>query len=263
MRASGLAPAAAFRTAGYTVATGDLGGEPATATAAHLGAHGYPLDITDQTSAVDFLAEVDRAHGPLDVLVDNAGIMPTGRFLDEDDTMTDRINDINIKGVQNGSKLAAKRFAARGHGHIVNIASLAGVTPYPGLATYCGTKHFVLGFTDSLYSELKDTGVGVSSVLPAIVRTELSAGAKTPAWLEGMTTVDPEEVALGVVKAVRTGKPRVVVPNRTGGMLKTMGLLSVPARLRMAHLFKLDVTFLEADPATREKYHRRITGGDQ
>lgn len=266
-RGIGKATAAAFLDAGAKVVIGDIDVELAEKTAAELGARpgaqiaGLPLNVTDRKKFAKFLDAAETEFGPLDVLVNNAGIMPTGLFAAEDDSMTDRQLDINIRGVQIGSKLAAKRFVPRGSGHIVNIASLAGVTPYPGLATYCGTKHFVLGFTDSLYAELRDTGVGVSSVLPGIVRTELSTGAKVPAWLEGMTTVDPEEVALGVVSAVTSGKARVVVPKRTGGMLKTMGLMSVNARLRLAHLMKLDVTFLEADPAIRAKYHARIKGG--
>lgn len=266
-RGIGKSTAEAFLAEGATVAIGDLDAELAEKTAAELGAApgariiGLPLNVADRASFTSFLDEVESQLGDLDVLVNNAGIMPTGVFLEEADSMTDRLNDVNIKGMQTGTKLAAKRFVPRGRGNIVNIASLAGVTPYPGLATYCGTKHFVLGFTDSVYAELNDSGVAVSSVLPAIVRTELSAGAKVPGWLENLTTVDPEEVAAGVVKAVRTGNPRVVVPGRTGAMLKTMSLLSVKARLRLSHWLKLDVTFTEADPAIRAKYHRRLTGG--
>lgn len=268
-RGIGKATAQAFLDAGAKVAIGDIDDELVAKTAVELGGKpgaqivGLPLDVTDPASFAGFLDDAEEQLGTLDVLVNNAGIMPTGLHVDEDDAMTDRQLNINLRGVVTGSKLAVKRFLPRDSGHLVNIASLAGVTGYPGLVTYCGTKHFVLGYTESLWGELKDTGVGVSAVLPAVVRTELSAGAKVPKWLEKMTTVDPEDVAAGIVKAVTANKPRVVVPGRTGGMLKTMSLLSTAGKYRLAKLTKLDVTFTQADPVARERYHRRLTGGSK
>jgi NAD(P)-dependent dehydrogenase (short-subunit alcohol dehydrogenase family) len=265
-RGIGKATAQAFLDAGAQVAIGDIDDELAAKTAVELGAKpgtrviGLRLNVTDRASFAQFLDAASEQLGEVDVLVNNAGIMPTGLHVDEDDAMTDRQIDINLRGVITGSKLAARRFAGRG-GHIVNIASLAGVVGYPGLATYCATKHAVLGFTEALWGELKDSGIGVSAVLPGVVRTELSAGAKIPAWSERITTVDPEDVAAAVVTAVVTGKPKVVVPKSAGGMLKSMGLMSTRAKFAVAHALKFDVTFTEADPAMREKYHRRITGG--
>lgn len=268
-RGIGRATAEAFLDQGAKVAIGDVDVELAEKTAAELGAKpgaqivGLPLNVTDRASFASFLDEAEQQLGSLDVVVNNAGIMPTGLLADEADSMTDRIIDINLRGVITGSKLAAARFTPRGNGSIVNIASLAGVTGYPGLATYCGTKHAVLGFTESLYGELYDTGVTVSAVLPGVVRTELSAGAKVPKWAESITTVDPEDVARAVVTAVTTGRPRVVVPKSAAGMLKSMSLMSTRAKYAVARALKFDVTFTQADPAVRAAYHRRISGGDQ
>src|SRR5690606_17011521 len=108
------------------------------------------LDVTDQSSFEGFLDEVERTLGPIDVLINNAGIMPTGRLVDEPDALTRRILDINVYGVILGSKLALARMLPRRSGHVINIASLAGETHIPGLATYNASKHAVLGFTDTL-----------------------------------------------------------------------------------------------------------------
>ncbi|MBU3067754.1 SDR family NAD(P)-dependent oxidoreductase [Nocardia sp. NEAU-G5] len=138
-----------------------------------------------------FLTAAEAGLGPLDMLVNNAGIMPTGLFSDEDSAMTARMVDINVNGVLTGSRLAVERFRPRGSGHLVNIASLAGVTVLPGLATYCGTKRFVIGFTETLERELRADGIAVTLVLPGVVRTELSAGTRMPKWMTGISTVDP------------------------------------------------------------------------
>ena len=265
-RGIGRATAQAFLARGARVVIGDIDRELVAKTAAELSAPagaeivGLHLDVTDRASFAAFLDGVDAAFGGVDVLVNNAGIMPTGLYVDEDDAMTDRMVDINVHGVLNGSKLAARRFAAQGRGHIVNVASLAGVNPTVALATYCGTKHFVLGFTESLHRELADQGIGVTAILPGVVRTELSAGAKVPGWAEGMSTVDPEDIAETIVSVIGTRKMRAVCPKSLGRTIKVTSLLSEQGRLRVERLTKADQLFTQADAATRAAYHRRITG---
>lgn len=170
-RGIGLATAKAVLAEGAKIALGDLDTELAEKQAVELGGDpavvGLPLDVSDPASFAAFLDDVEARLGRLDVLVNNAGIMPTGPFVNESPTMTRRMIDVNVYGVLNGSRLAAARFVPRGAGHIVNIASLAGVTGEPGMATYCGTKHFVVGFTESLHRELRPHRVGVSQVLRA------------------------------------------------------------------------------------------------
>jgi NADP-dependent 3-hydroxy acid dehydrogenase YdfG len=265
-RGIGRATAQAFVARGARVVIGDIDRELVAKSAAELSAPagaevlGLHLDVTDRASFAAFVDGVEAAFGVLDVLVNNAGIMPTGVYVDEDDAMTDRMVDINVRGVLNGSKLAARRFVAQGSGHIVNVASLAGVNPTSGLATYCGTKHFVLGFTESLHRELADQGVGVTAILPGVVRTELSAGAKVPGWAEGLSTVDPEDIAEAIVSVVGTRKMRAVRPKALGGTIRFSSMLPERGRLRFEKLTKFDVAFTEADQATRAAYHRRIAG---
>lgn len=265
-RGIGRATAQAFVARRARVVIGDVDRELVAKTAAELSAPagaevvGLHLDVTDRASFAAFIDGVEAAFGGVDVLVNNAGIMPTGLYVDEDDAMTDRMVDINVHGVLNGSKLAARRFSAQGRGHIVNVASLAGVNPTSGLATYSGTKHFVLGFTESLHRELADQGVGVTAVLPGVVRTELSAGARIPGWAEGLSTVDPEDIAETIVSVIGTARMRAVCPKSLGRTIRAASLLSEGGKLRFEKLTRFDQAFTQADPATRAAYHRRIAG---
>ncbi|MEZ0363847.1 SDR family oxidoreductase [Mycobacterium sp. pUA109] len=265
-RGIGLATAKAFLAAGAKVAVGDLDVELAEKAAAELGSErciGLPLDVADHGSFADFLSAVQDRHDRMDILVNNAGIMPTGLFLDESPAMTDRIIAINVRGVVTGSRLAAQRFCAQGGGHIVNVASLAGITGEPGLATYCGSKHFVVGFTESLHRELDPHGIGVSMVLPGVINTELSRGTQVPAWAKSIATAEPEDVAAAIVAAVADEKVRVTVPKALGALLKTMSVLPARARFAVAHAARFDQLASGADPEARARYHRRIAEQQQ
>ncbi|MEU4341370.1 SDR family oxidoreductase [Nocardia sp. NPDC023852] len=265
-RGIGRATAEAFLAAGAVVAIGDIDIELVAKTAAEFGADpdakviGLPLNVTDRDSFATFLDAVEHELGLVDVLVNNAGIMPTGLFVDEDEAMTDRIIDINLRGVLTGSRLAITRFLARGSGHLVNIASLAGTQGLPGLATYSATKHAVVGFTSALHLELKEHGVRVSAVLPGIVRTELSAGANMPKWITPLTTVDPEDVARAIVGTVLRPRPLVTVPRRLTAIIKSTQLLPYRAQLLVARFTGATTAYAQADPTLREKYHRRLRG---
>src|SRR5204863_297154 len=118
--------------------------EEAQRTASELGGEtiALPLDVTRRASVHEFIDAVEQRLGPIDVYVNNAGIMPLGRFLDETDDSTERQIDINIRGVSFGMKEVLPRFLERHRGHLFNIASAAGKAGYPGGATYCGTKHY-------------------------------------------------------------------------------------------------------------------------
>lgn len=252
-RGIGHATAEAFTQAGATVAVGDL--DPQLAPAGLLA---LPLDVTRPASFEAFLDEAESRLGPLDVLVNNAGIMPTGSFLDEDPAMTERVLDVNVRAVMTGCRLAGRRFVARGTGHLVNVASLAGVSTYPSLATYCASKHAVVGFSNALYRELRATPVEVSAVLPGIVRTELSAGTRTSRWVEVLSTVDPQDVARAIVAVVRHPRPMITVPKRLSLTIKAVSLLPYSAQLAVEEALGASRAFTDADPMLRERYHRRL-----
>jgi NADP-dependent 3-hydroxy acid dehydrogenase YdfG len=166
-RGIGKATAAAFVREGIKVAIGDLDHELAQQTAAELG-HGtiaLALDVTDRASFAAFLDTTEEQLGPVDIVVNNAGIMLVGPPVwEEDDGKAQRQIDINVNGVLYGIKEAIPRFRARGAGHLVNIASGAGKIGFAGGATYCGCKHFVVGASEALRAELHGSGIKVSCV---------------------------------------------------------------------------------------------------
>lgn len=253
-RGIGRATAEAFVAQGAQVAIGDLDAELAAKTGAELGAVEFPLDVTDRTSFRAFLDATEEVLGPLGVLVNNAGIMPSGQFLTEPDAMTDRVIDVNLRGVLTGCKLAGARFTARGRGHIVNVASLLGASAAPDLAAYCATKSAVIGFSAAFSQEVAAAGVGVTTVLPGVVRTELAVGTRYPAWAERFITVAPAEVAAAIVAAVRGGRDTVVLPRFLHTMARLTAFLPQGLRARGA-------TFVHLDHQARAAYHHRI-GGD-
>jgi NAD(P)-dependent dehydrogenase (short-subunit alcohol dehydrogenase family) len=265
-RGIGRASAAAFLAAGAKVAIGDLDGELAARTAAELatspGARvvGLALDVTDRASFAGFLDAAEAELGPLDVLVNNAGIMPTGMFADELDAMTDRMIEINLRGVITGAKLALARFLERGGGCIVNVASLAGLLDAPGIATYCATKSAVITFSRALDRELRGRGTRVSVVLPGVVNTELSAGANYPRWMNRIAAVEPAEVADAIVTASLGGATRVFVPRSLSLALRALSLLPAPARGWAERRMGLERAFTQPDPVARGAYHRRVVG---
>ena len=150
-RGIGRATAQAFLREGMKVAIGDLDFATAQKTAAELG-HGtvaFQLDVTQRASVKDFLDGAEAQLGPVDVLINNAGIMQVGHTIwDEDDATTQRMIDINVNGVMFGVKEIVPRMLSRGRGHVVNIASTAGKGGFPGGGTYCGTKHYVVGLSE-------------------------------------------------------------------------------------------------------------------
>lgn len=268
-RGIGRATATAFALAGAKVVIGDLDAALVKVTADEVATSsggevvGLELNVAERASFAEFLDTAERILGPLDVLVNNAGIMPTGEFLDETTEMTDRQIDVNVRGVTTGSRLAALRFVTRGRGHIVNIASLAGVSGEPGLATYCGTKHFVVGFTESLRRELHPRGIGVSMVLPGFINTELASGTTVPRWARAISMREPEDVAAAIVAAVRDDRRTLTVPVALGVLIKATQLLPGGVPLRVVNALGWGEVFTATDPAARAAYHRRLTDGTQ
>ncbi|MBB5918221.1 NAD(P)-dependent dehydrogenase (short-subunit alcohol dehydrogenase family) [Nocardia transvalensis] len=259
-RGIGRATARAFLAAGARVALGDIDGDLVARTAAELGdgVVGLPVDVTDPASFAAFLEAVEQEFGEFDILVNNAGIMPSGLFADEDPAMTERILDINVRGVMTGTRLALRRFQPRGRGHLINIASLAGTAGMPGLATYCASKHAVIGFTEAVHLELAGTGIQVTAVLPGNVRTELSAGANMPAWALKATTIEPEDVATAVVAALGRNRPLITVPRALAPVIRASSLLPYRIRRITSDLSGMTKAFTQPDPEARAHYHRRI-----
>ena len=192
--------------------------------------------------------------GPIDILVNNAGIMPVGPFDEEDEATVVRLLEINLHAVIHGTKEAVRRMKPRGTGHIVNVASSAGKTGFPNLATYCATKHGVVGLSEAVRAELRGTGVEISVVMPGIVNTELATGLVET---RGFKISTPEEVADAVVEALEFPRFDVFVPKSIGPTWAALQIVPRRAREAIARALKVDRALLDADRDARAAYEAR------
>jgi NAD(P)-dependent dehydrogenase (short-subunit alcohol dehydrogenase family) len=256
-RGIGRATATALIAQGARVAIGDIDAALAERTAEELGSGsvGLPLDVTDRASFAAFLDQAQERLGGLDVLINNAGIMPIGPFVEETDATAARILDINLTGVIFGSKLALERFSERGSGHLVNIASTAGKAGVAGGATYCASKHAVVGLTEAIRQETRRTGIDVTVVMPHVVNTELGSGLSDT---RGVKLVQPEEVADAIVDALQTGRYEVFVPRAMGWLLRSKALVPIAVSEWVAHLIKGDRVLVNPDRGARAAYEARM-----
>jgi NAD(P)-dependent dehydrogenase (short-subunit alcohol dehydrogenase family) len=256
-RGIGKAIATALAAKGCRVAIGDLDAASARETAAGLGGEehvGLALDVTDRPGFTTFLDEIERRLGPVDILVNNAGIMAVGPFDEEDEATVVRQLEINLHAVIHGTKEAVRRMKPRGTGHIVNVASSAGKTGFPNLATYCATKHGVVGMSEAVRSELRGTGVEISVVMPGIVRTELATGLVETRGFKVSTT---EDVAELVVEALEFPRFDVFVPKSIGPTWAALQVVPRRAREAIARALKIDRALLDADRDARAVYEAR------
>jgi NAD(P)-dependent dehydrogenase (short-subunit alcohol dehydrogenase family) len=256
-RGIGRATASSLIAQGARVAIGDIDAALVERTAEELGAGtiGLPLDVTSRESFAAFLHEVESRLGPLDVLINNAGIMPIGPFIEESDATAKRMIDINLSGVIFGSKLALERFVPRRRGHLVQIASMAGKAGIAHGATYCATKHAVVGLSESLRAELRDTGIGISVVMPAVVNTELGSGLPDT---RGVKPSEPEDVAAAIVEALQTGRFEVWVPRSGAVVNRVNALLPRKVMEKVGQAMGGDKVLAAPDHNARAAYEARM-----
>ena len=258
-RGIGLATARALLARGARVVIGDRDVGALRAAVAGLSdtgpVSGHPLDVADRAS---FAAFLDKARadgdGRIDVLVNNAGVMPVGAFLDQSAQAIRSAIEVNFYGVVNGCQLVLDEMVRCGSGHIVNIASLAGLVAVPGQAVYAGTKFAVVGLSTALADEFAETGVVVSAVLPTFTATELIAGTSPSA---AQKPVQPEDVAKAVVRVLDTKKTQVSVPGFAQVASILAMLLPTRGRRWLNRRTGNDRVFLDLDTAARQAYAQR------
>jgi NAD(P)-dependent dehydrogenase (short-subunit alcohol dehydrogenase family) len=262
-RGIGAATAARLVRDGARVAIGDLDVDVARATADRIGGATVAtrLDVTDKASVLAFLDRAETELGPVDVFVNNAGIMPLGAMLDEDDATTARMIDLNLRAVIVAAREAARRMVERGRGgHIVNVASTAGKAGLVGGSTYCATKAGVIAFSEAIEQELAAHGIHVSTVMPGIVQTELATGV---ADIPGLKAIAPEQVADGIAEALAKPRLEVFVPRSAGPLLLMPRLLPRRAALWLGRRLGADQVLIGAlDDPQRKVYEDRAARQD-
>lgn len=257
-RGIGRATAAALVAQGARVAIGDLDGEFTESVARELGdgVIGLQLDVTDRAGFSAFLDRVEHELGPLDVLVNNAGVQSVGDFAHEADAITGRTLSVNLGGCALGCKLALERMLQRDSGHIVNVASGLGRTAVPGGVSYCASKYAIVGLSEALRAELAGTDVEVHLVLPGFVDTEMSSGLK---GLRGVRTLQPADVGAAVVEALQTGRAEIYVPRLLGPLIAIQPITPRPLAALIRRLLRTDRLLTKVDTLERAAYEARIT----
>jgi NAD(P)-dependent dehydrogenase (short-subunit alcohol dehydrogenase family) len=208
--------------AALTVADIDVAGAEKTASAivdAGGSARALRVDVTNADEVQKLVTETAEEHGRLDYIFNNAGIAIIGEVRDMNLENWRKIVDINLWGVIYGTMAAYPLMIEQGFGHIVNIASAAGLVGIPMFASYCTTKHAVVGLSTALRHEAAGLGVNVSVVCPGFIRTELfensqllnleREGATAPAEAMSIKVAD---AALRIIRGVEKNKPIINFP---------------------------------------------------
>lgn len=167
--------------AGGTVIASDINLEGLESVVAKLGdkAEAHKLDVTDSAAVTKLVDDTVEKHGRIDFIFNNAGIAVQGYVEEIPIADWDAIIDINLKGVAYGTSAAYRHMVKQGSGHIVNTASLAGLTPAPLLAPYSTVKFGVVGMCDSLRVEAQSKGVTVTALCPGFIDTGIYDNARS------------------------------------------------------------------------------------
>jgi len=229
----GRATAVALARRGMLVTIADVNLEAVQETAALIGpaAAALPLDVTDQAAFDGAVAAALEARGRIDVLVNNAGIMPIGAFTQETPEVTRRVLAVNVEGVCNGMRAVLGHMSGRGEGQIVNVASVVGYHGSPLAVTYAGSKHAVVGITNTLRRELRGSGITLTLLCPTWTSTALTDGT-SPA--PGLPRATPEQVAERAVHAIRWRRRTVFAPPSAGASLRLTRMLPLMAEEALA-----------------------------
>ncbi len=175
-----------------------------------------PCDLSDLRATEEMIRDAQARVGPVDVLVNNAGLGDVTLFERSDPTKTERMITVNVLALQLLTRVVLPGMVDRGRGGVLNISSGFGLAWVPGLAAYIGTKHFVTAFSESLRAELHGTGVVVTQICPGPVTTEFEGVAGNPTGEEVPSIVQ--------IDAVRCARESIAALDR-GAAMHLPGLL--------------------------------------
>jgi hypothetical protein len=194
--------------------------------------------------------------GSIDVLINNAGIMPVGLLSDMDYEVARRAIEINLIGTITGTKLALETMLPQGHGHIVNVASSVGESAMPGIAAYCASKFGIVGFASAMQAEVRKSGVKLTTVLPGFIDTELTAGAHAP---PGFAAVGPDAVAKAISRVLDHPRQKLYVPSSVGRLLTFQRFMPASLSRALSQRLGSDRIFVQGvDKEARRGYESRV-----
>lgn len=206
----------------------DLAGTVAKVQALGVRAIGVPTDVTERTALETLLQRTHDELGPLDLLINNAGVQKVTRFNELDPGDIAWIINTNVVALETLTRLALPGMIERGGGHICNIASLSGKTAYPYNTVYASSKHAVVGFSWSLREEVRPYGVEVSVVCPGFVSGDGMFARRHPDDDAPRIAkpVTPAAVVAKTIDAIENNKAEVLVANGLGNLVDVFHAIS-------------------------------------
>lgn len=187
----------------------DVSGANIAAAAERLGprAEFHRIDVADTAALLDAAARIGETGPSVDLLINNAGIVVGRSFVAHDHDDIDLTMQVNTTALMHLTRALLPGMIARGEGHVVNIASAAGMVSNPGMSVYCASKWAVNGWSDSLRLEMEagNTGVRVTTVTPYYIDTGMFQGVKSPV----IPILKPEPTARRIVRAIE--RDRIVL----------------------------------------------------
>lgn len=254
----GRAIAAALHADGWRLLLTDLDAEAVAAVAAPFGGWSRPLDVRDEEACAEVAAEAAQgAPRGLGLWVNNAGILATGPSWEHDAATRRRLIEVNALGAMTGTLAGLRVMRAQGHGHVLNVVSLAGLVAAPGETVYAASKHALLAFSLGTLADLRMAGVRdvhISCLCPDGIWTPmLHDRLDDPGALASFTgsLLTPERVAARAVRLARHPRPVVTLPRWRGGQVR---LLDALPRLALA----LTPVVRAAGRAGQRRQRRRV-----
>lgn len=184
-------------------------------------------DVSDRLSVERAVGETAARFGSLDILVNNAGVLEFKRFEEQSIDSIEAVNRVNYLGVVYGIRAALPIMRRQGRGHIVNVASVAGLLGFPYMASYCASKFAVVGLTEALRRELYGSGITLTAFCPGSVDTPMTAGVlKESAIPSSLYAKTPRQAAERIVRASRRRSPEVIYGEAPGFVLRASKFLT-------------------------------------
>lgn len=258
-RGMGLALASHFVEDKAKVVLIDINGEALEKAAAQLrntGGEVYPYvcDVTDRAKVYELADLVHKEVGTIAVLVNNAGVVFGGEFMDVADEHHQKTMDVNIMAYMWVTKAFLPDILEKKEGHLIYLASSAGLLGVNMLSSYCASKHAVIGFAESLRFELMKAGlkdIHITIVCPLYVNTGMFEGTKPPRMFGWLKT---EEMCEKIYKAMKKNKPMLIVPGQA--RIAALSKILPPSLMyKIARILKVD-TSMSDWTGRRDEYLR-------